>query len=481
MRGLAILTALLVLLAPVAAAQGAGEDDRPSSSSSSSSHSSSSGPDPDGDSEDSADNGTDDAAADCPRPGREPAGLQERVACACREHPDADACDRDDDSTGDEQAGPWRDWCRDEARGDAQRERCRAALEEFRGGDGRHVTFAVDAPNRTLLDYAIDGRVVLAAIHLETGSDNLTVQRMGSTLRLGDQDTELLLHDTPTGLVRFKGHDGAVTIVLPGDANATAADDGSVARVSYPDGLVGYIRAEEAAWLGNATLLASGFFAFLVPPGHADTKSSPEDAADDEKVERAIEGRQVGAEISVSAPSAALGVAATSAAEGPVQVLAYDDVDVEVSVPSAVATPEAPIRIEVRADLAEGRTIVLNLDRSVLESADPDALVLRYFDLYDQPDGSVVETEVVIRMASSLQDILDPSDDAGQPEFWVVEDANGLQALFTVPHWSAHAITIGSIAKAISEPSVMYGLVIGVAGSALAAVAMLWPRRRDDE
>lgn len=475
MRGLATLTALLLLLAPMVAAQ-EGSDDPSSTSSSSSSTSAS--PEPEGNVTEEQEDQADDEAVACPTD-RRPNGPAEQRACYCRDNPGAAPCDREDEDD-DAEAGEWRRWCRDEAREDAPRERCRQAVDDFRGDrEARHVTFQVDAANGTLLDYAIDGHVVLAAIHLETGSDNLTVQRKGSVLRIGDHDTELVLHDDPTGLVRFKGDDGSLTVVLAGDAEAAVAADGSAARVTYSDGRLGHVRAENATWLAADTVLAADFFAFLLPPAREDRPAeSPQEAAE---VSQAIERRKVGAEISVRAPPSPARLASDGSEEGPVQILAYDDVEVEVSMPSDIATPDAPIRIKVSADLDEGRTIVLNLDEAVLESVDPDGLVLRYFDLHEQADGSVVETEVVLRMASSLQDILDPTDDGGQPEFWVVEDANGLQAMFTVPHWSAHAITIGSIAKVLSQPNVLYGIVVGVVGSAVAAVAMMWPRRRFDE
>lgn len=510
MRGLTVLTALLVLLAPLAAAQSGSESGSSSSSSTgpsgsgsssstsgSSSSSTSSGPSGNAtaEPEDAHDEDEDDVA--CPLPERRPMSEAEKRACYCERSDDPRFCasDEADDAeaeAADREAGEWRRWCREEARADAQRERCRQALEDFGDdlGRDRRVTFRVDAANRTLLDYAIDGKVVLAAIALDPGSDNLTVQRAGSTLRLGDADSELVLHDDPSGLVRFKGADGSVTVRLAPGAAAGVAADGSVARVTFADGSVGHLRLGNATWIDGETVLAAGFFAFLLPPGQEPRPGSASDAgADDdgdgaaaaevqEKLGRAITRSRVGAEISVKAPAPA--AASTLAAEeSTVDVLAYDDVEVEVNVPSEAATPDAPIRVKVSAELDEGRTIVLKLDRSVLESAKPGALVLRYYDLYSQPDGTEVQTEVLFAEAAGLEDVLDPSDDSGQPEYWVVEDANGLQVLVSVPHWSAHAVTIGSILA--SNPSVLAGILVGLAGSAVAAAAMLWPRRREDD
>lgn len=485
MRGLATLVAFLLLLAPLGVAgQGGDEDPERSSSSTSSSQ----GPDPEpGNTTGNSSSPSPAPEGDgCPLPQERPDNQSEIDSCKqryCRENPEDERRCRSEQPPARRPPAGWEAWCRDEAREDSQRDRCRQALAEFEGErDGRWVSFRVDAANATLLDYQVAGSPVLDSIHLETGSENLTVQRSGSALRIGDGDSELVLHDDPTGLVRFKGDDGSMTLVLAAGSQVDRSEDGLVARIQLPDGRVAHLRSDNATWLDSRTVLMAGFGALLVPAADRPQDGPAEDADEqdrDEKVKVAIEERRIGAEITLHPPRDR--AAATDDGNGSVEVLAYDDVEVKVQMPSGdVATPEAPIRIEVSAELKDGRTIVLNLNRSLLDSAEPDSLVLRYFDLYEQDDGSVVETEVVIRMASGLQDVLDAGDDSGQPEFWVVEDANGLQALVSVPHWSAHAITIGSLAR-LTSPNVMAGLAIGVAASLLAAGVMFWPRRPEDD
>jgi hypothetical protein len=354
-------------------------------------------------------------------------------------------------------------------------------LQDFQQDrDNRWVSFTVDAANQTLLDYRVGGKPTLASVALDSGSGDLSVRRAGSTLRLGDADTELALHDDPTGLVRFKGADGNVTVRFADEVRVDRAVDGRVARLTFPDGRVGHLNSDNATWLDARTVHASGFFSFLLPPERDGDVVPRETPQMKQQVAQAIERRHIGAEVKVSAPAVS-SIAAASASES-VQVLAYDDVHVEVAVPDAAATPDNPVRVVVSSELQEGRTIVLALDRAVLDSSDPAHLVLRYFDLHPQADGSTVETEVVFRMASDLEDVLDPTDDAGQPEYWIVQDANGLQILTSVPHWSAHAITVGSLAAFVpGNPSVVLGIAAGAAASVVAAVALLWPRRPDHE
>ena len=493
MRALASLLALLFLLVPLGAAQGGegGGDPGPGSSSGSSSDEADGNQTSDADgnqtSEDDGSSGSDDG---CPLPEEGPDTPEETEACReryCRDNPRAERCrSGEDDERRGADRGPseWRRWCRSEAAEDAQRDRCRQELAEFGSGDGRWISFRVDAANASLLDYRVGGLLVAESIHLETGSDNLTVRSTGSALRIGDGDTELVLHDDPTGLVRLKAADGSLTILLPAGSSVQGAEDGSIARITYEGGRIGHLRADNATFLDERTVLASGFLALLVPEGRQEQQAvsdDPDDEDEGKSVTDAIEHRRVGAEITLRHRAGQAAMADGARGNGSVEVLAYDDVEVQVQMPDgATATPDAPIRIEVSAELAEGRTIVLNVERALLESADPESLVVRYFDLHEQLDGSVLETEVVFRMAAGLQDVLDPTDDSGSPEYWIVEDANGLQVLASVPHWSAHAITMGSLAK-LAGPNVMAGLALGVAGSLLAAGVLFWPRRPEDE
>lgn len=490
MRALATLLALLLLLSPLGAAQ----RDEGLESSSDPSAGPRQGPDQDPEGSGNGTSGNSTAPAPepegdgCPMPEEGPDTPEETRACHerfCRQNPGSERCRRDAADPADDGPRDWRRWCRDEAREDRERGRCRQALSEFGSErEGGWITFRVDAANASLLDYRVDGLLVAESIHLETGSDNLTVRAAGSALRIGDEDTELVLHDDPTGLIRLKGDDGSLTIILPADARVQHAADGSAARIAYSGGRVGHLRSDNATFLDDHTVLASGFLGLLVPHQRQDEPARG-DAGDgdaeerEEKVNDAIEHRKVGAEITLRPPPHA--AAAPAGGNGSVEVLAYDDVEVQVQMPAGgVATPQAPIRIEVSAELDEGRTIVLNVERALLESADPKGLVLAYFDLHEQPDGSVLETEVIFRQAAGLQDVLDPTDDGGSPEYWVVEDANGLQILASVPHWSAHAITVGSLAL-LAAPNVMAGIMVGVAGSVVAAAVLFWPRRVDDD
>lgn len=455
MRGVAWTLSLLLLLAPVGLAQ----DGDPSGSSSSSSGAPPSGPAPCGD-------------ADGPR---EREQCEQRVRAYCAEHPQDRRCGPRDNRTDDRPRDD--EGCRDESDGAAE-DRCEKAVRRIGDERGRDwISFHVDAANASLLDYTIAGLLALERLQLDLDDGNLSIERQGATLHVRDGDAELRLHDTPTGLIRFKGDDGNVTLEFPADAAIERDEQG--ARITYAGGREGHLVADNATWLDNGTVRLNGFFAFHVPArgAPADDGDHPEAHEAEERKDEAREHGRIGAEIHLKPRGDA---AALSAADESVEVLAYDDVEVHVDLPEQ-ADEHAPLRVVVSSELDEGRTIVLNVDEDLLASTDPSDILLRYFDLHNQTDGSVIETEVVFAAASSLQDVLEPMDDGGQPEFWVVEDANGVQVLISVPHWSAHAITVASIATAFASPNVAVGIVVGAVSSLVMGVLLFLPRRRDDE
>lgn len=494
MRGFALALTALLLLAPLGLAEDGDGSSTSSSSSSSSSSSTSPSPSPTQPCADTRDGSPEryecikryceehPSDSRCPKPSASgtdshpcanettSAGKESCIQRYCSQHQDP-RCPRD----GGEQPG--QDGCKDEETDQAERH-CEQAVRQIKDEPGRAwIDFQVDAANATLLSYKVDGLVVLDAIHLGLDGGNLTIQRQGSLISVLDGEAELRLHDEPNGLIRFKGESGNITLDFPAGADVQPADEG--ARVAYEGGRIGHLLAENATWLDNDTVQLDGFFRYLVPPGEPAGQSDDHDAQVEEHKERAIEDRKLGAEISVKhRPPQATGLA--PAQNDSVQVLAYDDVDVQVDLPEQAA-PDTPLRVVVSSDLHEGRTIVLNVDEALLASTDPKDLVLRYFDLHNETDGSVSETEVVFAQASSLQDVLEPTDDGGQPEFWVVNDANGVQVLVSVPHWSAHAITVASIATVLNAPNVTVGIVAGAAASLVMGALLVWPRRRDDE
>lgn len=277
---------------------------------------------------------------------------------------------------------------------------------------------------------------------------------MGRVTEVRADGARIQIHDEPNGLIAFHSKEGSVTLDFAAAEKIQKFEHS--ARILMAGGQNVLLRFDQANWISDDVVEIYGFGGIHLPP--------PPQARGpvQQGLQDAVADRRLGAEVAIRGPRAQ---------EDAVNVLSYDDLQVRVAQPNGPMTPENPLEIRVEANLTEGRTVALNLDPSLLPSLKSE-LVLRYFN--EQDDGT--RTEVVFRQASNLQDILDPTDDGGQPEYWVTRDADGLHVLVSVPHWSIHVFTVGGIA--ILEPNIMVGLVAGLAATGLAGVAM-FARRRD--
>lgn len=331
---------------------------------------------------------------------------------------------------------------------DAPPSDARPEAKQTRGGfdgayDGRWVDVHVDAANGTLRDLRIDGIAVLSLVDM---GQPLDVHVRGNHLIATGADAHVKVQDARTGVMQLRSDENLpFELTWGGSANLSQEGDHHILTgEGFRAMLAGDLRVT-----GTNQAEATELRFHLLAPGRGQAGPSSQASERAHQVHDAIVERRVAGEISL---------------RGEPEVRPYDDVNI------TVASANGTYKVVFDAELESGRTFVLDVDPSLL--AGPE-LELRYFDVND--DGT--ETEVVFRMADSLDDILDAGDDRGQPEYWIVEDADGLQVMVTVPHWSVHAITIQGIGAFVTQPSVLLGIGAGIAGVAVAALVMLRPRR----
>lgn len=315
----------------------------------------------------------------------------------------------------------------------------------------RHIAFTLVDGHIT--QFTVDDKLVLDALSIR-GAGPVEARHVGHALQLSGDGWAVRIQDNPTGLITARGN---ATLVFDFPTE-NITQQGRSWRVDY--GHFGGLLAGAAQQRGDVLALAGeGRFHIRAETHDADDRGDKivhKDVRRDVRVhvDAAIENRRVLADVKVRSD---------------VEILQYEDVDVQVTRPDR-ATRDDPLRVRVEADLDTGKTLVVDVDPKLIENG---SLEVRYFDLFD--DGA--RTEIVFRQADSLTDVLDATDDGGQPEFWVVKDADGIQILVSVPHWSAHEITIASIGEFLLEPSVLVGIVAGIGGVAVAALLMMRPRR----
>lgn len=315
-------------------------------------------------------------------------------------------------------------------------------IDKARSG-AKHIDFSLDREGRELVNYTVGGTLVFSSIAYGDAGEEFKFRQDGARIRFDSDDARLEIHDSATGQFWFRSDDGSLTLVMPEGVGVTPTSNGHLLDYS---GRTARIAGDYT--LEGMTIVAYDEFRFFSPVKNG-------------AATRAVDDAKAAGKLGAEAKISSLGS----------EVTAYDDMDVNITTPASI-NASTPLRVVVSAELQEGRTIIIDVDPALLTGPD---LELRYFDVLD--DGN--ETEVVFRMASSLADVLDPSDDGGQPEYWIVEDEDGLHVMASIPHWSTHAIELASVGEFLVQPSVLIGVAAGVVGVAVASMAMFWPRRQD--
>lgn len=434
MRPLVILLALVVA-SPFALAQGQGGDGRPDR--------------PDGGDGNATANGTSGpGGSGMARECRGAEAPRECMQAYCEDHQEDRQCQRVAGSDcADVDCAELSQACQVAETGDARSHRACQALQRLDDArsDARHVEFELDQEGRQLRNYTVDGRLVLVSITYGDADEELEASRHGQRIRLQSGDDRMEIHDTPKGDFWFRGNDSLV-LLFPDDVVLTPAPQGHLAAYGDRTAIV----AGDDVTVEAQQATATGGFRFFFPVGQG-----PSGASD--ALANATARGHVGAQLDVSGAGAA--------------VTAYDAIEVNITQPAIIQGNDT-LRVLVSAELDEGRTIVLDIDPASLGGSE---LAFRYYDVHD---GNL--TQVYIYEASSLADVLDPTDDAGSPEYYVVYEDGQPRVLVSVPHWSAHVIEIASIGQFLVQPSVLLGAAAGVIGVGVAGTAMFWPRRRED-
>ncbi len=347
------------------------------------------------------------------------------------------------------------------------------------------LDYNVSSDGLGMENVSIRGQLVFTRVHYQPGADGapfivIDESNHRALARFAD-GAAIILNDQSRSFLVFRGTgEGDLTLEVPRGATVSGGDSAH-SLITYASGHRVNVAGSDVDVDGR--VLETDEFVSLTLQGPQETKPPTKATADRALVvQQAIERSHVAAEVKVRLPTQAAPQAGTGAGSDDaagdgqhdgVEVFVYDDVDLEVEMPSTVPTPDEPLQITVGAELDEGRTIVIDLDQEVFLGQE---LELRYYDVND--DGT--QTEIIFRQAASITDILDPTNDEGQPEWWLVEDENGMQLMASIPHWSVHRITVASLGAVVQEHSVIVGLGIGITVSVMASAALFRPRRPDE-
>ena len=150
----------------------------------------------------------------------------------------------------------------------------------------------------------------------------------------------------------------------------------------------------------------------------------------------------------------------TAEAGVPAAVKSYEHAEVRVGTPEVVRGRE--IRVTVESENREGRTVVINVDNTVLPIVQPSRLKV----LVDGEEASLAE---------DYSDVLDPTNDGGRAEYLILVGERGMQVLVSLPHFSTRTITIRGPAAA---PTAWTPLLVAVSIVVIVLILLFVFRRR---
>lgn len=181
------------------------------------------------------------------------------------------------------------------------------------------------------------------------------------------------------------------------------------------------------------------------------------DDAQRAEVDRAIARGDVAGHVLVQTERA---LAADAPVTSAVATSNYDDVQI------LTAATRHEVEVTISSTTSSGRTLIVSLDPETVPGMGEGLAEILL-------DGEA------LAHASSYADVLDPSDDHGRGEYFVLAGEAGTQVLVSIPHFSTRSVTLRERSAFAGPPVFMYATI---ALSVLLAVETVFiARRRGDK
>lgn len=269
-----------------------------------------------------------------------------------------------------------------------------------------------------------------------------------------DEDkVKLEIHDNPKGLIKLDvSGNRTVTFVLA-DGISGALSNGSITLSGELNSSLVQIGHEEGSVdfsITGDTVTADVTDAKLMFRTHPVTTYRTSEHAEHHKhVMDGIVDGDVGGEVDIED-------------EDSNSTVVYDSLNISIE-----QVENNTVSIDVSSELSQGTTVSLSVSSDILEVIQAENVTILF-------DGEQIQ------MADSYDDIMDSEDDGGVAEYLVVVGSEGVEVLVSIPHFSAHSITIttaptGAAAEEEATGAPGFGFMTAAAGILLLYLAI----RRD--
>ncbi|KAF5425484.1 MAG: putative membrane protein YkoI, partial [Candidatus Methanocomedens sp.] len=293
---------------------------------------------------------------------------------------------------------------------------------------GKYVNFSYNSSTGEITNFTLGATPVFSSILIDDWSP--VIKHSGSEIRFemksksnNDDDEDgveritLEIHDNPKGLIKVdvKGNRN-VTFVLAdgisGDVdvsekllNLSGALNGTLVQIGHENGTVDF------STVGNKNFTAKVTDAKLMFRTHPVTVMTQAQFNHRNQVTTGIMAGDVGAEVDIEDEDSS-------------STVVYDSLNISIE-----QVENNTVSINISSELSQGTTVSLSVSSDILEVMQEENVTILF-------DGEQIQ------MADNYDDIMNPDDDGRAAEYLVVVGSEDVEVLVSIPHFSAHTITI---------------------------------------
>ncbi len=289
---------------------------------------------------------------------------------------------------------------------------------------GKYVNFSYNSSTGEITNFTLGGTPVFSSILIDDWSPDMKLK--GSEIRFetkfqskGEDGVEritLEIHDNPKGLIKVdvKGNRN-VTFVLADGISGEVGDpenavnlsgelNGTLVQIGHENGTVDFSK-------DNKNFTANVTDAKLMFRTHPVTVMTQAQFNHRNQVTAGIMAGDVGAEVDIEG-------------EDSTSTVVYDSLNISIE-----QVENNTVSIDISSELSQGTTVSLSVSSDILEVMQEENVTILF-------DGEQIQ------MADNYDDIMNPDDDGGAAEYLVVVGSEDVEVLVSIPHFSAHSITI---------------------------------------
>ncbi len=293
--------------------------------------------------------------------------------------------------------------------------------------NGKYVSFEYNDSTGEITNFTLGVTPVFSSILIDDWSPDMKLK--GSEIRFetkskSDNDDDgygveritLEIHDNPKGLIKadIKGT-RKITFVLAdgisgdGDGsenviNLSGALNGTLVQIGHEEGKVDFS-------ISGKNVSANVTDAKLMFRTHPVTVMTQAQFNHRSRVTTGIMAGDVGAEVDIEDEDSS-------------STVIYDSLNISIE-----QVENNTVSINISSELSQGTTLSLSISSDILEVMQEENVTILF-------DGEQIQ------MADNYYDIMNPYDDGGAAEYLVVVGSEDVEVLVSIPHFSAHSITI---------------------------------------